>query len=76
MSPEAIVEEVASAHVLTVEELVGPRRVREIVDARSEAAFRLWNETDLRLWQIGDVLGGRDHSTIHYLVARHSLRVR
>lgn len=70
---EAIVREVADAHVIAPEDLVGPSRRRDLVDARSEAAVRLASETDLRLWQIGEVLGGRHHTSVIHLIRRHGM---
>ena len=76
MSPvETIVAEVADIHLIRPDELVGPCRRRDLVDARSEAAHRLFEETDLRLWQIGEVLGGRHHSSVINLIQRHETRV-
>jgi chromosomal replication initiation ATPase DnaA len=67
---EAIVAEVADIHLIRHEDLVGPCHRRDLVDARAEAATRLFEETDLRLWQIGEILGGRHHSSVIHLLRR------
>jgi chromosomal replication initiation ATPase DnaA len=76
VTPEEIIADVAARHRLTVEEIVSPCRKREFVRARAEIAHRLYRTTDLTLREIGCLLGGRDHSSISYLVARYALRER
>lgn len=68
------VAEVAGAHGLTPADLTGRSRIAPIVLARAEAAYRLRFETELFCWQIGVLLGGRDHSTIVHLTQVHDLR--
>ena len=55
---------VAEHFGLTVEQLRGPKRDREIVVPRQIAAYLSREETDASLVRIGGALGGRDHSTI------------
>lgn len=71
---ERIVAEVAADHVLAPEEITSRSRRHYIVEARSEAAYRLWRDTELTLREIGEVMGVRDHSSVIYLVRRHQLR--
>ncbi len=63
--PEAIVQAVASAHGLTIDDLRGPARTRFISTARHHAAWELrLRRPDLPLSKIGPWLGRRDHATV------------
>jgi chromosomal replication initiator protein len=64
LEPEQVVAVVAEHFGLTVEQLRGPKRDREIVAPRQIAAYLSREETDASLVRIGGALGGRDHSTI------------
>jgi len=64
LEPEQVVSVVAKHFGLTVEQLRGPKRDREIVVPRQIAAYLSREETDASLVRIGGALGGRDHSTI------------
>ncbi len=44
--------------------MIGPGRRRSIVVPRQVAMLLLREETDSSLVQIGQLLGGRDHSTV------------
>ena len=57
---------VADAFDITVEEMAGRERSRRIAFPRQVAMFLLREETKLSLPQIGESLGGRDHTTIMY----------
>jgi chromosomal replication initiator protein len=59
-----VVAVVAEHYGVTVEQLRGPKRDREIVVPRQIAAYLSREETDASLVRIGGALGGRDHSTI------------
>jgi chromosomal replication initiator protein len=64
LEPEQVVSVVAEHFGLTVEQLRGPKRDREIVVPRQIAAYLSREETDASLVRIGGALGGRDHSTV------------
>jgi chromosomal replication initiator protein len=64
LEPEQVVAVVAEHYGVTVEQLRGPKRDREIVVPRQIAAYLSREETDASLVRIGGALGGRDHSTI------------
>jgi len=64
LEPEQVVAVVAEHYGVTVEQLRGPKRDREIVVPRQVAAYLSREETDASLVRIGGALGGRDHSTI------------
>jgi chromosomal replication initiator protein len=50
--------------------ITGPSRARDVTYARHLAAYLMRQHAGLPLTQIGRVLGGRDHSTIHSGVER------
>ncbi|HEX7973139.1 MAG TPA: chromosomal replication initiator protein DnaA [Anaerolineales bacterium] len=66
VEPEEIVRRVADAFGVTVERMLGRDRSREIALPRQIAMFLLREETHISLPQIGEALGGRDHTTIMY----------
>lgn len=63
-STPVILEIVADHYDLTVDDLTGRSRSRRIALPRQIAMYILRAETSLSFPQIGDELGGRDHSTI------------
>jgi chromosomal replication initiator protein len=64
LSPQQIVSAVAQHYSLSEAELLGRSRKRIISVPRQLAMFLIREETDASLPQIGDILGGRDHTTI------------
>ncbi len=62
----AIIECVARHFGLEPEQLTGRSRKREIARPRQIAMYLIREETDASLPQIGDLLDGRDHSTVLY----------
>jgi chromosomal replication initiation ATPase DnaA len=67
--PEAIVQAVAAAHGLTVDDLRGPARTRYISTARHHAAWELrLRRPDLPLDKIAAWLNRRDHATMIHSV--------
>jgi chromosomal replication initiator protein len=66
LEPEQIVQAVAEAFDLSLERLLGRDRAREVALPRQIAMYLLRKETSISLPQIGQVLGGRDHTTIMY----------
>jgi chromosomal replication initiator protein len=64
LSPERIVKEVAQHFSLSEKELTGRSRARAVSVPRQLAMFLIRQETDASLPQIGQILGGRDHTTI------------
>ena len=61
--PQAIIKAVADEYRITVSELEGPRRPRRIVEPRQLAMYLLREVAQLSFPQIGELLGGRDHTT-------------
>jgi chromosomal replication initiator protein len=64
VSVEDVVNEVARYFQVKLADLRGRSRSREIVVPRQVAMFLLREQTDASLAEIGDVLGGRDHTTV------------
>lgn len=64
-----VLEQVADHHSVTIEDITGPSRRGDHVRARHEAAYLL-RQCSLSYPQIGRALGGRDHTTVMYAVAR------
>jgi chromosomal replication initiator protein len=65
VKPDTVVGVVARAFNLTVERLLSPDRSRAVALPRQIAMY-LMRETNLSLPQIGQALGGRDHTTVMY----------
>ncbi|NPA26175.1 MAG: chromosomal replication initiator protein DnaA [Chloroflexi bacterium] len=61
---EAVLDLVARTYDVSVEDLKGKRRSRRIAYPRQVAMYLLRNEVGLSWPQIGELLGGRDHSTV------------
>ena len=68
--PEKIVELVAREWQTSVEALLGRDRTQKIVEPRQVAMYLLRKETDASLPMIGEVLGGRDHTTVMYAIQK------
>jgi chromosomal replication initiator protein len=64
LSIDQIIETVAQFYNLETKELIGRRRLKDIVTARHMAMYLAREETDASLPQIGRALGGRDHTTV------------
>jgi chromosomal replication initiator protein len=62
--PELIITETAEYYTLTRTELLGPSRSRPLVTARQVAMYLCRELTPLSLPKIGEVFGGRDHTTV------------
>ena len=63
---DEVVSQVAASFGVSVEDMVGRDRSRQIALPRQIAMFLLREEAHISLPQIGEALGGRDHTTIMY----------
>jgi hypothetical protein len=65
--PRTIMIAVAEEHGLTVEDMLSSARMAGHVKARAVCAHRL-HKSGKSLPQVGELMGGRDHTTIMYLI--------
>ncbi len=63
---EQVLAAVAAFYNLDLADLTGRSRSKEIVGPRQMAMYLLREETGASLPQIGELLGGRDHTTVMY----------
>ncbi len=66
VQPEEVVRKVADAFGVGFERMLGRDRSREVALPRQIAMYLLRQEAKFSLPQIGDTLGGRDHTTVMY----------
>lgn len=64
ITPNSILELISGHYAVTMEQLVSPTRAARVAMARQVAMYLIRECTPLSLPRIGEVLGGRDHSTI------------
>lgn len=64
VTPEKVVDLVARKFNLTAEKLLGRDRTKEVAFPRQIAMYLLREEFKISYPQIGEALGGRDHSTV------------
>ena len=66
LEPDRVVDVVASAFGISREKLMGRERTREVALPRQVVMYLLREEANVSLPQIGEALGGRDHTTVIY----------
>jgi len=66
LEPEQIIQTVAQAYGITQELMLARDRSRKVALPRQVAMYLLREEAQISLPQIGEVLGGRDHTTVMY----------
>lgn len=66
LTPELILAAVARQYDIDEERLIARDRSRAVALPRQVAMYLIREETDTSLPSIGDVLGGRDHTTVLY----------
>jgi len=70
LKPQDVVAITSAKYGVTVEEVKSAKRVKELVLPRQVAAYLLKNLAQLSLNQIGEILGGRDHTTILHSIKK------
>ena len=68
VEPARVVDLVARKFNITAEKLLGRDRTKEVAHPRQVAMYLLREEFKISYPQIGEVLGGRDHSTVMYSI--------
>lgn len=64
VSPQAILKHTSSFFDVSMDDLVGPNRSQTLVQARQISMYLCREMTDLSLPKIGQLFGGRDHTTV------------
>lgn len=71
-----IAAEIAQRNGLTVDDLKGPSRRREVAWARQEAMAAVYAQCNVSLPWVGRFFGGRDHTTVLHAIRRVEERAR
>lgn len=66
VKPDEIVRQVAAYYGISLDRVLGRERSRAVALPRQVAMFLLREEANISLPQIGENLGGRDHTTVMY----------
>ncbi len=70
VEPEVVLALVAKTFGLSVSDITGSSRKKELVQARQVAMYLLRKVLDLSFAHVGDLLGGKDHATAMYSVRK------
>lgn len=70
IEPEQVLGAVAAAFGVTTERLLGRDRSREVALPRQIAMYLMRQEANTSLPQIGETLGGRDHTTVMHACSK------
>jgi chromosomal replication initiator protein len=66
IQPQDVVHKVAESFGITTDRMLGRDRSKDVALPRQIAMYLLREEANISLPQIGDALGGRDHTTVMY----------
>lgn len=75
ISAERIIAEVSEKHRISVNQIKGPSRLREVIAARFEVYWRLHDELGYSLGMVGEACGGKDHSGVLHGIRKHQSRM-
>lgn len=68
ITPDSILNTTAEFYGIKIKDLKGRSRKSEIVNPRQIAMYLLKKQFDISLVQIGEYLGGRDHTTVMHAI--------
>jgi chromosomal replication initiator protein len=66
VKPDLVINTVAGAYNLSPDRMMGRERSRQVALPRQIAMYLMREEGNISLPQIGEALGGRDHTTVMY----------
>jgi chromosomal replication initiator protein len=66
VQPDDVVSKVADSFGIAVDRILGRERSRDVALPRQIAMYLLREEANISLPQIGNAIGGRDHTTVMY----------
>lgn len=69
-----IIRSIAEKHGISPEQIKGVARTHKVCLIRHEAAYEIAEKTQLSLAQIGKAIGGREHTSVAYMINQHCLR--
>jgi chromosomal replication initiator protein len=70
LTPDQVLGAVARFYQVSEQKVTGRKRNKDIVRPRQVAMYLMRKETSASLPEIGQVLGGRDHTTVIYGVEK------
>ncbi|MBR2013148.1 MAG: chromosomal replication initiator protein DnaA [Clostridia bacterium] len=70
ITPEMIIENVARYHNVTVEQIKGKKKDAPVVKPRQQAMYLIRELTQLSLPEIGNAMGGKNHTTVLHSVKK------
>jgi len=76
VEPEEVVKLVAQYYKLTLDKLLSRDRSRDVARPRQVAMYLLREDAKISFPQIGEVLGGRDHTTVMYAIDKIREEIR
>ncbi len=62
-----VLKAICECHGVELDDVIGRRRFKRLTPARRAVAQYLRLQRGMTLTQAGMILGGRDHTTVHYL---------
>lgn len=68
--PDDLVKHICSFYDIKLTQIKGPKRDASLVKARQIAMYLLKKELGLSLVEIGNILGGRDHTTVMHGISK------
>ena len=75
LEPKRVIDVVARFFNLSTDKLLSPDRSRNVALPRQIAMYILREESNFSLPQIGEALGGRDHTTVMYAIEKISKEI-